>query len=267
LFGLPGELCQYVHFAKRWWFDRNASKGGGSETAEQRFKDDVLDFDVMKFMPTFLLVAILGFTYAVIAPFLSIITCIYFSFAYITVTHNTLYVYKPRFQSGGALFPSIYGHVLTGINVANVTMMGYMIIKGGFLEFILLLPIVPMVQLFRSHANRHLKRCKILGLNEALDFDDAMVESVGWIEAFNKDLFRQPALKFDPHGFKPVTDDHAPSEAAPKLDQLRTTPDHGMVSIPAPAATGALVTASAEPATAESDAAEGAEEEKSATEV
>ena len=45
--------------------------------------------------------------------------------AYCVYKHQLLFVYIPKYESGGAIFPTLYNYTLTGMNFANVTMLGY----------------------------------------------------------------------------------------------------------------------------------------------
>lgn len=65
------------------------------------------------------------FSYAVIAPFLMVFGVFYFALALVIYKHQLLYVYIPRYETGGSLFETLYGYTLTGLNFANVTMIGY----------------------------------------------------------------------------------------------------------------------------------------------
>jgi hypothetical protein len=73
-----------------------------------------------------------------------------------------------------------------------------MIIKEGFIEFIVLIPILVVVEWFRSSMKaRGVKRTSYLGLETAATLE----EGDGSDRIFDPDLYRQPALLQVP--FKP----------------------------------------------------------------
>ena len=79
----------------------------------------------------------------------------------------------------------------------------YMIIKEGFIEFIVLIPILVVVEWFRSSMkSRGVKRSSFLGLETAATLEAK--EGDGSDRIFDPDLYRQPALRkvpFEPEPY------------------------------------------------------------------
>ena len=152
--------------------------------------------------PGFLLVIIIGFTYAVIVPFVSIVCALYFSIAYVIFLHNTLFVYVGTFESGGELAPTLYNYLLTGLNFANVTMMGYMIVKEGWIEFIVLLFLLPLIEGWRHRLQaRYLNRARFLGRDAAVAGEARYTESHGGTprhDSLDSKIYQQPDLSQRP---------------------------------------------------------------------
>ncbi|CAN0082613.1 unnamed protein product, partial [Hapterophycus canaliculatus] len=54
--------------------------------------------------PTLLLVLVVCFVYAVISPFIVPAGAIFFAFAYLVYKYQALYVYVPKYESGGVFW-------------------------------------------------------------------------------------------------------------------------------------------------------------------
>ena len=109
-----------------------------------------------------------------------------------------------------------------------------MVIKGGFLQFVAIGPLVPIVKYFRVHTKDYLTRCRVLGRSEAIDFDERMANSkphepdgqdakdadsaTNVVLTFDKNLYQQPELYFD---VSKLDVHHRVSEAAAKLNEER----------------------------------------------
>jgi len=76
----------------------------------------------------------------------------------------------------------------------------YMIIKEGIIEFVVLIPILIIVEWFRgSMKTKNVRRCNSLGLEAVAELDAK--EGDGSNRVFDLNLYRQPALRQTP--FKP----------------------------------------------------------------
>ena len=81
--------------------------------------------------PTQLLVIVICFTYACISPVILPFGASYFGFAYIIHKQHILYVYTPRYESGGESFPLAMQRTLVGLFCAQLTFIGYVTIRRG----------------------------------------------------------------------------------------------------------------------------------------
>ncbi|CAM9540737.1 unnamed protein product, partial [Choristocarpus tenellus] len=97
--------------------------------------------------PTLLLVLVVCLLYAVISPVIMPMGALFFAAAHIVYKYQMLYVYIPKYESGGVLWLSVYPRVLVGLAVAQLTVMGYVSIRGGYTEAVCMLPLPFMVAL------------------------------------------------------------------------------------------------------------------------
>ena len=126
---------------------------GSSRRRKRRLLDDTSEFMPGWIYPNFLMAIVVCFAYSVIVPFMALAGCVYFTLAYCAYKFNLLYTYCPKYETGGSLFPTLYSYTLTGLQLANLTMLGYVGIKEGWAQFAILLPLLPIVELFRSYTN------------------------------------------------------------------------------------------------------------------
>jgi hypothetical protein len=200
------ELSRVVPLIKVWWFERNEAKSGTSERARARLFDNpnggVATYSSSLVMPGCLLVIVLEMTYAVIVPFFSIASILYFAIANGVYSFNLLYVVSPTHESGGLLFAPLYSMLLTGLNFANTTMVGYMVIKQGAVQAVVVLALIPAVEVFRCHVkSTHLPRIQVLSREAAVACDraaDAASHGVKPSVAFDEELYRQPIFRLQP---------------------------------------------------------------------
>jgi len=88
---------------------------------------------------------IIGLTYACVSP-LIILPCMFF-FAYggLVYRHQLLFVYRPQYESGGALWPVVYRRYIFSLFTAQATLVGMLLLKQvrvwpSPLDWCLLLP-------------------------------------------------------------------------------------------------------------------------------
>eukprot|EP00903_Cladosiphon_okamuranus_P018683 g17196.t2 len=91
--------------------------------------------------PTLLLVLVVCFVYAVISPFIMPAGALFFGLAYLVYKYQALYVYVPKYESGGVFWFSVYPRVLTGLALAQLTLAGYVYVRAGITQATLMLPL------------------------------------------------------------------------------------------------------------------------------
>ena len=97
-----------------------------------------------------------------------------------------------------------------------------MFIKGGYVQFLLLLGLLPLVEGYRRHTReRYLAKSEILGREEAVALDRKHSPQANKSGAstpsdcFERDLFRQPELGHEPVAPTPMgqADEYDPEAA------------------------------------------------------
>jgi len=141
--------------------------------------------------PNQLLVIIICFTYACISPVILPVGAIYFLGALLVYKKQVLLVYAPDYESGGTMFPAVCHRTLIGLICGQITSLGYTIIREGFYQAIVLLPL-PFITFIMMQS---FQRCYVgpgsqLSLEKAVELDkDSMVKI-----HFREDFFKQPIL-------------------------------------------------------------------------
>jgi hypothetical protein len=213
---VPYLLAKYNDYVER--------TKGLSPMYQSLFMDEMVKFDGGFILPGLLLVAVLGLTYAVMVPFFNVVTTIYFAIAFVVFKYNVLFVYIPVCETGGLLFPALQNYVLTGLNFANVTMMGYMFIKGGFAQFIFLFPTIYIVEKFKSHINDfYLKKSESIGRKEAVELDKLQGDE---LTVQNTSSYSVSSIQQDQHAYRQPCLLHRSFESS--FDRYHS--DHGVVN-------------------------------------
>eukprot|EP00937_MAST-01D_sp_MAST-1D-sp2_P000136 g136.t1 len=103
-------------------------------------------FDHGRVLADQLFVLLLGVAYAAIAPLLLPLAAAYFALTYVTWRHQLLVVYQPPrnsapelAESGGMLWPTIFRCVVAALVVGDLTLLGIMVLKGGYTQSVALM--------------------------------------------------------------------------------------------------------------------------------
>jgi len=211
LMGMGLELSRLVPLIVDKLLAFSDKKGVSIRAQQERFKPkgdgkDYISIFPGELYPGILFVTILGLTYAIIVPFMSAATTLFFLLAFVVYKHNVLYVYCPVFESGGDLFAKIHGYVLTGLNFGNTTLVAYFIIKEGFLQVLFMLPLFVVVEMFRKHTTANYLPC-VQGISRegAVKIDAQFTSRLQPSDSFEDSLFRQPELNH--RKFLPLNED------------------------------------------------------------
>ena len=177
--------------------------------------------------PQIVLVVVILFVYAPIAPVMCPFAFCFFAAANLVYRHQCLYVYVPRFESGGELWFAVIRRTLFGMALANATLTGQLLLKENFAAMGMSLPLIAVpfiVQYFCDVA--YARPCANLTLERAIEID----HSSGSVDAaaqhadattygtepldprappttdFDADFYRQPSLKegdLQPEPYRP----------------------------------------------------------------
>ena len=92
--------------------------------------------------PSLMLVMVICFVYAPIAPIVCPFGLVYFVGAAAVYRHQALYVYTPRAEAGGALWFGVVRHTLFGLACGNATLVSMLVFKYSFLAATVTAPLV-----------------------------------------------------------------------------------------------------------------------------
>ena len=122
--------------------------------------------------PSQLLVIVIVFSYAIMAPIILPFGLIYFTGALIVYKKQLLYVYSPVYESGGAMFPLAAQRTLFGLVCGQLTFLGYTIIRGCYYQPIVLLPLpIITIWVMRFFEQTYAIPSTKLSLERARDYD------------------------------------------------------------------------------------------------
>jgi len=76
-------------------------------------------------------------TFAVVVPPIVFIGCLYFLIAYMVYTYQLLYVYKPGSDSGGKLFPTVYGRLRNALLLGELLILAMLVFKNAIEQAVL----------------------------------------------------------------------------------------------------------------------------------
>jgi len=153
--------------------------------------------------PTQLLVILICFSYACIAPVILPVAAAYFGLALIIYKKQVLYVYTPRYESGGESFPLAMQRTLVGLLFGQITFIGYVILRQGHFEPLVVFPL-PLVTWYmmsnfdrrfvKSSHNNSLERARIIDKEYSLKQESPFNSAVDIAESFSVHAYRQPVL-------------------------------------------------------------------------
>ncbi|CAM6086043.1 unnamed protein product [Calypogeia fissa] len=106
-------------------------------------------FSYLSLIPNDLLVLVITYAYAVIAPLILPFAFLYYGIGWFVYRNQALKVYVPDYESGGRFWPHIHNRFLAGLVVAQITAIGYFAIKKFAFVFFLF-PLLLITYLFFS---------------------------------------------------------------------------------------------------------------------
>jgi len=141
--------------------------------------------------PSLLLVIVICFTYACIAPIILPFGALFFFGALIAYKKQVLILYIPDYESGGVMFPGVCHRTLIGLICGQFTLIGYTIIKLGFYQPLFLLPL-PFItyRMMQRFQNSYVYPGQYLSLERAMKLDEHSIARI----QFSEDTYRQPVL-------------------------------------------------------------------------
>ena len=165
--------------------------------AQRRLQRTTSEFLAGSVYPNFVFVLFVSLTYAVVAPVVPLVACFYFAIALVVFKHQHLFVYVPRYETGGTLWPTLSDYTLTSLQFALLSLIGYLSLKGGSTQALVLLPLLVVIEAFRCFTHKtFLVQAAVLSRARAVAVDARHAPP----SAISRDeeLEPHPANLFDP---------------------------------------------------------------------
>jgi hypothetical protein len=233
MIGGPNELLQILpllHFA---YYTRCNSEA--LLTKRQLFSEDgplcKKHYPYGGYLPQYSFVLTAALFFSVITPLVPLVSFFFFVSRYFVLRHQFLFVYKPQFSLGGEFWFELVHQVLQGLLLLCAAMILYTLLKLGFAQVAMLLPLPFVVWYQWTRLDGTLgKLCKDVAFAKAMQ-DQAPLSSAGaasssedcasgtWGDSggsgdktcFRADFYAHPALR-------------APIDAAPLPYRLQQQP-------------------------------------------
>lgn len=150
--------------------------------------------------PMHILVAILAMVYSTIAPIVLYCALIYFVLGYICVKYQILFMRRNKYDSGGQLWPVVFNRIITGLIIAQITLVGVFSLKLAPFQAALSVPLPLVSLLFMDVVNKAYYKTSLF-LPTSLQ-DERLGESA-FAEYDNKTVIysKLDKLKTDMHTF------------------------------------------------------------------
>lgn len=107
--------------------------------------------DYSKIFPAYLLDFVLVMSYCIIAPIIIPFGFLFFVLGHLVWKHQFLYVYVSKFESAGSMWPQMFKYLVSGVLIAQITLIGLIGLKYGYIQAPLLIPLPILTIVFHSH--------------------------------------------------------------------------------------------------------------------
>jgi hypothetical protein len=147
--------------------------------------------------PSLLLVFLVATMYSVIAPLVSVASSVFFGLAALVYRRQLLLLYSNSFESGGAFWQSLYARVSLALVLGNVTLLGFMALRGGYRQSPALVPCVllPIAQWFYNNEKYGLPSQRLsLELAREMDRKNGEGGVIGIAPSFDREAYFPPCL-------------------------------------------------------------------------
>eukprot|EP00607_Mallomonas_marina_P000286 CAMPEP_0182431790 /NCGR_PEP_ID=MMETSP1167-20130531/51674_1 /TAXON_ID=2988 /ORGANISM="Mallomonas Sp, Strain CCMP3275" /LENGTH=866 /DNA_ID=CAMNT_0024618517 /DNA_START=851 /DNA_END=3451 /DNA_ORIENTATION=- len=141
--------------------------------------------------PDILFILLIVQLYWVITPLIPFVGIFFFAGQYLAYKYQLLYVYVPRYESGGKLWYGIFYRVNLGLITSCVAMIGYMGIKQGALQVAVLFPL-PFV-IYYMWRRTDLRYYKVSTTMSFVSADEGN-KSEELIASFDESFFKQRCI-------------------------------------------------------------------------
>jgi hypothetical protein len=117
-----------------------------SADARARMYQPVFAFHAIIFASC-LFVLLLALIYLAMSPLVPVAGALFFTAAEVVYKHNLLYMYLPRFETGGQAWTSLFWTIVTGSIMGNLVVIGYLSIQGSYAALAAVCPL-PCISVF-----------------------------------------------------------------------------------------------------------------------
>ena len=132
------------------------------------------------------------FTYATISPIILPFGAAYFLGALLVFKKQMLLVYTPEYESGGKMFPTACRRTLIGLVCGQVTLIGYTVLRMGFYQPMVLLPLpLYTVSMMGTFEKLYVQPGNHLSLQRAIELDRQRNLKMPSTDS----VYRQPSLR------------------------------------------------------------------------
>ncbi|KAJ3685552.1 hypothetical protein LUZ61_014716 [Rhynchospora tenuis] len=105
-------------------------------------------------IPRILLFGLLGLTYFILAPIILPFILVYFGIGYIIYRNQLLFVYTPKYDTGGRFWPIVHNTTIFSLVLMHIIVIGIFGLKKLPLASSLILPLPILTLLFNEYCNK-----------------------------------------------------------------------------------------------------------------
>jgi len=176
----------------------NQKKLTRRQLQEGPLADQVFDYGTTT--PAILYIVLIVQLYWVITPLITIIAIAYFGGLYVAYKYQMLYIYVPKFESGGQLWYALYYRINLGLVVSSIAMIGYMGIKLGAAQTPLLIPLPFIIVIAWIYTeSQYLQLSLNMSYSQASVIDSDTAHTAAIRLSFTDNFYRQECIGA-PHG-------------------------------------------------------------------
>lgn len=108
-------------------------------------------YDLM--YPSHLLFFVIILSYSCIAPLILPFGVVFFALAYLVWKNQFIYVYLPKYETGGKMWPMVFRYLLIGVLIAQLSTLGVVSLKYGIIQGPILIPLPFITFIFYGYYN------------------------------------------------------------------------------------------------------------------
>mmetsp|Transcript_24959 Transcript_24959/g.32234 ORF Transcript_24959/g.32234 Transcript_24959/m.32234 type:complete len:480 (+) Transcript_24959:1-1440(+) len=162
------------------------------------------------YYPNQLFVMMVILIYGMISPVILLAGTIYFGLAMVVYKYQVLNCYIPKYESGGSFWFRVYNQTLVGLVAAQVTLVGYMIIKEATYWQIVAIAPLPFITIWygTNISSNWSNSTEKLSLQKAMSLDKAEEQLLSsprrpeleraFSSSFQHEAYLQPSLRTGP---------------------------------------------------------------------